>query len=180
MGGDAQAYTPENVQDPSNNYAGRAGGGGFGPGYEGTLFANLGSVSYTIANSTVVGNTAVPGKSFAFGPDGGYVFTYGTYSFGGGVDDAVIDSPVDLQPLDNVVLYSTIVAENTTVSSPTVASPGPDIIGGRSYGQPDGPKGHNLIGIRDNWAPELPAERVCWRRARAERQWRPRRPGRQR
>ena len=94
QGGDGSAYDSSDTSVPAAAFSlgGAAGGGGFGPGSasgvaDGYLFQyladNYPDATYTIANSTIVADTVVPGFGFS---------TPGYLSFGGGVDDGVPQS----------------------------------------------------------------------------------------
>ncbi|HEY1380535.1 MAG TPA: dockerin type I domain-containing protein [Gemmataceae bacterium] len=142
--------------------AGYAGGGGFGPGAGGSayglLFDDM-STTYLIANSTIVGNAAVPGVMFPEIPDDP-ASGPAPFSFGGGVDDGSLQGnwpfqqSLTLQSDANVELYSTIVAGNSAITLFGTAPPypGPDIVGGDSANGAS----HNLIGSADPSAPNFP------------------------
>ncbi len=159
-------------------FAGPAGGGGYGPGYGfpagaeyGYFFQNLG-VTYTIANSTIVGNSAVESTATI---DGGNVpLIIEGLAIGGGIDDGFPE--IHAAPAyyvtnySNVKLYSSIVADNHVSEYVTFnefenadypIDNGRDIVGGISRGVSQLPlpptvKGHNLIGRPDASAPNFP------------------------
>src|SRR5581483_3290120 len=92
IGGDATATVepteaePEGFPDVGDAKAGLAGGGGYGPSHTQDFFDTIG-VTYTIANSTIVGNTATAGvENRGLTDAAGHPFEFDpAMAFGGGV-----------------------------------------------------------------------------------------------